>query len=281
MVFTIDEEYLDPWVVTVKSLVAAYRRRDSALPQIVVVSQAECGPSIPARIEALNEGLGCRIEFRRAERSIIHPERDSLRLRTLYLRLALPEILADYRRCVYLDSDLIIRDVLHELTALDLGNLLLAAVRDPYNPILLGSEVWPGMRSFGLTEQTQYFNAGVMVMNLERMRSADLFATSQRLIKERYRDLIWHDQDILNALFSERWLPLDPCWNAFPFSVLHRLHRSYASEHLTSLRDLCDIERRARILHYAVKKPWRDGFPDSEVYREFRHYEALPPREPT
>ena len=99
---------------------------------------------------------------------------------------------------LYLDIDILIRAPLDCLLDWELQNPLGAV------PEITGT----GKHIFG-TAQDTYFNAGILRMSLGQMRQIRLWEKSQQLLASR-KDIVWHDQDVLNILFQHQcdMLPL-------------------------------------------------------------------------
>lgn len=138
-----------------------------------------------------------------------------------YYRIFLPEILAAYAKALYLDCDLVVLGDAARLFATDFGDTLLAAAPDLTMRHHLehggGNEPPGGWRGYlettlGLTRAEDYFQAGVLVMNLEALRRADF----TRRCLERLRDIgkprYW-DQCVLNSVCLGRVARLGLEWN--------------------------------------------------------------------
>ena len=163
-------------------------------------------------------------------------------------RLLLPELLPDVDRAVYIDVDTVVLGDVCELGRLDLAGSPVAA-RDA--TVSAASE-WrqaarrlPGPRALELQRRTGLahgfrgaaLNAGVLVMDLARMRRDGFTATYLAWV-ERYG---LHDQDVMLAYLGPGRRVLDPRWNALP-----------ALEDLDELGD-------PQVIHWAeLPKPWQD-----------------------
>ncbi|MBV9869987.1 MAG: FkbM family methyltransferase, partial [Frankiaceae bacterium] len=127
-------------------------------------------------------------------------------------RLLLPELLPDVPRVLYLDADTLVLDDLSPLWNLDLDRCLVAASTNPLYRHMERRLV----ERLGLPDRRAYFNSGVLLFDLELMRSE---GADQELLAwaTANRDLVsWPDQDVLNAVLWRRRLPLHPRWNAVP-----------------------------------------------------------------
>lgn len=126
----------------------------------------------------------------------------------VWLRFLIPELLPGASRVLYLDSDTFVAGTLRPLWETPLGQLPLAAVANVAEPA-----VRDHVAELGVSYPGGLFNSGVLLLDLDRMRtegSADaLFAFAHD-----HREILrWPDQDALNAVFARRWLSLHPRWN--------------------------------------------------------------------
>ena len=138
-------------------------------------------------------------------------------------RLLLPQLLQDVSRVVYLDVDTIVLDDVCRLAATDLGGRPIAA-RD--SNVSEASEWQRAGRHLDEPAATELrrvmgarhgyghpaLNAGVLVMDLDRMRRDD-FTNRFLGFGERYG---LHDQDTMLAYVGPDRAILDPRWNAMP-----------------------------------------------------------------
>lgn len=138
------------------------------------------------------------------------------------LRLRLPSVLKDIDRVIYLDCDLV---VLHDIATLydtDLLGLPLAACVDfwltgapPFAPPGWDVGEWHKLlrEVVGLTDSKAYFNAGVMVMDLNRFRSAGLIEAADEFLEQTNYETPFVDQEALNHVIDGAFVRLDPRWN--------------------------------------------------------------------
>lgn len=193
-----------------------------------------------------------------------------------YYRLVLPELLPEYDRILYLDSDMVVERDVAELYHAPLGDHLVAACRDADSAGLYNGYE-PRKKKYvdeilGLAKPYDYFQAGTLVMNLAAFR--DTFTTEQILelsAKEKWELL---DQDILNVLCENRVQYVDMRWNVMT---------DYAGLRVSEIipqapQWLCNMYMEARrnpyIIHYAgADKPWKK--PDMDMATRFWHYARL------
>jgi lipopolysaccharide biosynthesis glycosyltransferase len=162
-----------------------------------------------------------------------------------YLRLIMGAALpADVERVLYLDSDIVVTGAIGELWRIELGENVVAACVD---------EVVAVHRKLGLSEGAQYFNAGVMLVDLKKWREADIGARAIDIVRTEPHRITWWDQCALNFVLQGSWLPLDRRWNL----------QTHALGKFTGMGVVCDDRGRARskdaaIVHFTTPaKPWQ------------------------
>lgn len=132
---------------------------------------------------------------------------------TTYTRLKLPNILKDVGKILYLDSDTIILNDIMELYDIDINDKPIAGVNE-WTLTNLNTK-W-GYIQYLRDEfkhfEEKYFNAGVLLMNLEYMRN-DLMSTRCQIAFDEHKEFKYNDQDILNWLYDEDAVNAHPKWN--------------------------------------------------------------------
>lgn len=126
-----------------------------------------------------------------------------------YYRLLLPTLLCDVDKCLYLDSDTRICADISMLMNHDITNYYLAAVVDSD----IKKVSYDNVANLNLDI---YFNAGVLLMNLDKMREKDLSKQFFSLIDKEWP---YRDQDILNKVCEDNVLLIDNRFNRFSYSV--------------------------------------------------------------
>lgn len=166
--------------------------------------------------------------------------------RATYLRLCLPELAPpELERVLYLDCDLVAHRDVRALFAHDLHGAALGAVFDYW----VDGEAFA--RTWGLDAAHRYFNAGVLLLDLARLRSSGAFRDVIARLDQNLAHYPFLDQDALNHVFWGAWAPLDPIWNV--------QRAMLAPGHETApLRAEWPRGRKPGIVHYTSEhKPWR------------------------
>ncbi|MBD5383710.1 MAG: glycosyltransferase [Ruminococcaceae bacterium] len=187
------------------------------------------------------------------------------------LKFRLANLFPELDKILYLDGDVIVRDDLAALYGYELGDNYVAAVRDLpqvlYDKQQLGAEI----------SGRDYFNSGVMLLNLKKMRDED---AESRLIetKKSYADQSLMDQNILNIVFKGAVLQLPFVYNACYINLVESRSR-YGIDKLNALygtryKDVYEILLDIKIMHFSSKlKPWY--FYDVPLADEWLYYYKL------
>jgi lipopolysaccharide biosynthesis glycosyltransferase len=170
---------------------------------------------------------------------------------TIYMRLLLPELLPDLSRVIYLDSDILALQSIVPLWQTDLGNSYLAAVQDislPYTHMF-------GDTDLAIPADRLYFNVGVALMNLERLRQDGIIDKTMQYLA-RYRG--HPEQHALNAYTVDQWLPLSYRWNLQ--TECFRLERQTDSELKREVQEAVAggrLKQDTVLVHFTGRaKPW-------------------------
>lgn len=122
-----------------------------------------------------------------------------------FTKLILANVLSD-DRIIYLDSDLVIGKDLGELFSTNLNEFVIGASTIETIAHSLRSTFY---QSIGMKKEANYFNSGVMLMDLKKWRELDI--TSQCLsFANKYVDRVsFGDEAILNCIFYENFQVID------------------------------------------------------------------------
>jgi lipopolysaccharide biosynthesis glycosyltransferase len=167
--------------------------------------------------------------------------------RPMWYRCFLPELAPDVGKILYLDADTLALDSLEPLWAIDLGGNMIGAVSNVWEPWNVGYE-----KSLGLPKP--YFNSGVMLMDLERMRQERATAAILDYAHAHLDRLPWGDQDPLNVALGGSRVELHPRWNCMN-SVLYF---DQAAD-LFGAEAVAEARANPGIRHFegpSINKPW-------------------------
>lgn len=179
-----------------------------------------------------------------------------------YARLLIPERLPrSLSRVLYLDADILALKDLSELRDFDLNGTAIGAVRDRIDSrIKAGETLWtngiPWTNS--LPSVKDYFNAGVLLIDLDRWREERISERALEYLREHPRSPL-SDQDALNVACDGAWTRLETRWN-FQNDCETRVTRMAVAD-------------RPAILHFNGQlKPWEIGVldPNARLYDQIR-----------
>ena len=192
---------------------------------------------------------------------------------TAYFRLLAARLLPDsIDKVIYLDSDVLVKGDLNDLWDLPLNDHYCLAAVDIACPFVNAYEALakdksikssiphyaaispiPNWRQLSLDGSENYFNSGVMVINLARWREE---AIDQKLLAclRNNQSYVWcWDQYALNVVFAKQWGKLPAKWNQ-GYHVFEYPDESFSpidEQEFVSMRD------EPELIHFTTEfKPW-------------------------
>lgn len=130
----------------------------------------------------------------------------------IYFRLFIPNMFPEFKKAIYLDADMVILEDVAKLYNIKLGDKLLGGVSDA---IIASRQEFRDYAELGcgIYPYTNYFNSGMMLMNLDEMRKFDLEGKFEHLFKTYRFETVCPDQDYLNVICKDRVLYVDEGWD--------------------------------------------------------------------
>lgn len=127
----------------------------------------------------------------------------------IYYRLLIPKIFdINTEKVIYLDSDILVLGNVAKLYEINIDNFYIGAVKD-----FISNEQLSRTDISFYKYIKKMFNAGLLVMNLKKMREDNFVQKSFDFTEEHADELPLLDQDILNFICKDNWLELDKVWN--------------------------------------------------------------------
>ena len=167
---------------------------------------------------------------------------------TTYFRLFISNLYPQYNKAIYLDSDIVLLTDVAELYMQDIGDNLVGAVADD---IIQQNEVFQEYveKVVGVASYKTYFNAGMLIMNLDELRKTD-FQGKFLYLLETVKYSVVQDQDYLNRICKGRVKLLDKSWNVMP----------------NATKDINEAD--IKLIHYNYQyKPWHyDNIPYAKYF---------------
>lgn len=161
-------------------------------------------------------------------------------------------------RVIYLDCDMIVCSSLEKLWDTDMRESILAAVQDDVTDDIKAA--------VNLKPDEQYFNAGMLLINLKKWRQECVEGKCLEFINSKGGRVIHHDQGVLNGVFRNNWLrlPLEDNLMTIHYIFNRTQILKYFGEHSEFYSD-AEITRAKNapvILHYTpsfTSRPWLKG----------------------
>lgn len=242
--FAVDENYL-PYLSV--SLCSVKAHADRSRKYTVTVLHSGIGAEAANRITSMSEDNFVISFVDVSERLAALGDRLQLRdyyTHTTYYRIFIAEMFPELDKALYIDSDTVALADVGQLFDSDLGSNLVGGVPDE----TVGTT--PIFRTYveealGVPAD-DYFNAGVLLMNLKAFREENFYAGFTDLLGK-YKFSVAQDQDYLNVLCKGRVLFVSPLWNKMPIPS--------------------PVSQTPKLVHYNLtRKPWH--YP-SVLYREY------------
>lgn len=168
-----------------------------------------------------------------------------------YVRCLAPRIFPNLDKILYLDTDVVAINVgIEQLWDTKVDTKYVAAVTDieiQYNDLYQ-------MKNVGKTDN--YFNSGVMLLNLKRMRQNDIDTKLEEYLLNWPKELkcVLYDQTILNYVFGNEVKIISSKWNNSILSLVYKDERAYQNYYGT--QNLKKKIEDAVLIHMKGPKPW-------------------------
>ena len=273
VVFACSENFVPYLSVATQSIVenaSASRRYD------IIVLTRDISPAsmitLTRQVKSDNVGIGF-LDVDAALGDIELPHHGHFRPETYY-RLLAPQLLPNVDKAIYLDSDLIVEKDIAGLFDVDVTGYPLAATRDADTIGQIegyDATVGPYLKSeLGMRDPHDYFQAGVLLMNLAELRRT--VSPEEFLALSTQRMWRWLDQDVLNRVVNGNYVRVHMRWNyLMDWQHLRRTHIvSNAPSDVRAEYD--EAAADPAIIHFAGpdNRPWL--YPDADRADNFWRY---------
>lgn len=167
------------------------------------------------------------------------------------IKFYLPILLPNLDKVLYIDGDTIIKKDLMSLYCEDIKDYYAGVVKD-YYALFYGGDVWKRLG----TKNVAYFNSGVMLLNLKKMRNDDI---TNKLVNYRLNvEDFYMDQDTFNIIIGKKVKYLDFSYNMQTVNYRKMNTKEIADYYSLPLYDEKEeYINRSSIIHFDGKeKPW-------------------------
>ena len=168
----------------------------------------------------------------------------------MYYRILIPELLRQYDKVLYLDSDTVLCADARDFFSLNIGDAVVGAVRNP-----LDEDMHRYVTRQLRLDSDEYFNSGMLLINTEAFlregikdKCFDILSNSRRLACP--------DQDVLNLSCRGRCAYFGEEWNFQSGNAIYTTRYKYSAFD------------RIKLIHYTTgNKPWNsEGIALSEFF---------------
>ena len=214
--FAIDDGYIPFLAVSLQSLIENSKKENFYLIKILYTNISEENQRKIQKFEQENVS----IEFVDLN-YYIEKIKDKLYTRdyyskTTYFRLFIPNLYPQYTKALYLDSDIVVLEDVADLYNTNMENYLVAAAPDDVIQTIKVFQEY-AEKVVGVANYRNYFNAGVLLMNLDELRKFN-FQEKFLYSLDKIKFSVAQDQDYLNRLCKGRVKIVDPNWNRMPIA---------------------------------------------------------------
>lgn len=178
-----------------------------------------------------------------------------------YYRILIADLIdSSLKKIIYLDVDIIVKNDIADLWNTPFDDMLIAAVPE-YG--------FNRHRELGLEESSNYFNAGVFLINIEKWREKKMTNVVLAFLNQNHASLPMMDQDALNIVLAKEWKELHHKWN---------VTSNLLSSNNTNLQKKeKEAAENPVIIHYTgFSKPWH-YLNTHPLKKEYYKYIALTP----
>ncbi|MBP3581636.1 MAG: glycosyltransferase family 8 protein [Clostridia bacterium] len=250
-----DDNYIVPTIVTIQSIVNNTDKGKKYIINILCDNVSKENKQLMEQCKSKN----VEIKFINVDKKVF--EEFEKETKDIYMvanssaliKFLLPTLFKSLDKILYLDGDLIVNCDIAEIYNIDLKENFVAAVRDLpqvlLEPQLIGGDI----------SGTEYFNSGVMLLNLKKMRKENAYEKLIKIKKERVNDNLM-DQNVFNVVFKDNVHQLDLSYNVCycNYKSTKRLKyeklKNYYTEDYSTIEK---IAKKAKIIHYSsFLKPW-------------------------
>ena len=235
--FTVTDSYIDYMGTTILSLVKT-QHIDTQLNIFVLSSDISSYSERKLKIlENRYSNLKINvIKVNSADFEGLPLNREHINRLEVYFRMAFATLLPqNIDKVLYLDSDVLVKNDLLKLWNEEINDYYMAGVSEPPS-----EGAFNYRRGIGMNNPEYYFNSGVLLMNLKKIRE-DNIQEKLFICGEKIKDkILLQDQDIINVALEGKIKPVDVIYN---YGYMEREK---------NLRDNNEIV----IEHFSLEKPW-------------------------
>ncbi len=257
LIFSADKKYA-PFLGVVLCSIFESKRSQNQI--VVYILDGGILPKDKEKLEILIKKYSAQINFIKMDTSLFKDFFISEYIsQASYYRIMIPKVLPALEKVLYLDCDLIVLSDIFELYKTDISNYFLAAIPEPLTN---------RQEELGMPQTAPYFNAGIMLLNLDKWRETKITEKLIAFIQENPTRLRFWDQDALNAILWDKWFPLSLKYNYMTSTIetnpipVEKIKEHVAIIHFSSKLKpwnyLCNHPLKEIYFNYLAKTPWQN-----------------------
>ncbi len=177
---------------------------------------------------------------------------------TAYFKIMIPYVLNKLDKVLYLDCDLLVRKDLSCMYNKETNNFITAAL-----DIKMNKNRREHIKAICVNETDKYFNSGVILFDFKHQSQVvsqsemvDYIINNKEVIK-------FHDQDILNHFYSNKFDELSELYNYH--TIYYSLKEVFKDKNI----------KNAYIVHYANWKPWNSNYIGKAYKMYLKEYNSI------
>lgn len=249
--FALDEGYIMPTTVAVKSMLARFNSNKLAHVFFLVPDSFN-----EKKAAKLNEIVSNAKNVFKYDYIKVSDQRfnDKCTIRHItyptYYRLIMADRIP-YDKCIYLDGDIIVLQDVSQMMSIEMDDNYIAGVPTPYFQ-LRKRDKKEAMKRLGIDSFNLYVNAGVLIFNLRSIRDDKMEEKFIRLLDKNFPV---QDQDIINSACYPNICLLPGKFNcveeffSYPIKELMKVY---------SEKELQETRNKPVVFHFANQyKPWK------------------------
>lgn len=257
---SLNRKYVDYTYVMMKSVLMNNKDEDICF----YILHSELNEEDTKKLRTLTDEYNQKAVFLKIDRAMFSDKLPTTELWSMetYFRLMLLDLLPDeVDRILYLDVDVIVDKSISDLYNTDFEEQLFAVCKEmPFDGKFRDGR----QKLFGelFDAGYQYFNAGVMLWNIAKLRNEDYnFEKYMKLAADINYAMCAPDQDLLNLMHHDRLVYVDEC--------RYDLFARFAHSHGVTYED---VKRETVIVHFPGYKPWSGEFVHFDIEKIWWEY---------
>ena len=272
IVFVSDDNLSTLVSVTIKSILENKRKEDNLHFYYVGYQISEKSKNY---LTQLVTSYNDKLTFIDAPDYCLELAGDVVTAKVIYCYCYLQDILPkEIEKVLLLESDMLVLGSLDKLYSTDITNYYVAATDDMQSK-------WYN-RKLGLGDDVSYFNSGMMLLNLKKIREDNITPKVTELLKNGKAKFCFDVQDELNVVFDGGVKIIPPKYNCTSSFTTYSYKNMMLYRHPTTrctYEEFIEARKHPVVLHFTRNqliqpKPWVEGceHPYKDKYLKYREH---------